>query len=227
MSLFDKCVYHLLNPIGDFNVTFNSYNNDINKIDSIINLAKNILTYNGDRKKILTKEDVIKCLPKNSKFLIWDIFIHLDKKEFLNCSKLLNNYLLTDSPSAVANSLFFVLLRRYKLIYLIKNLLNNNVGNKECSQKIKELKKINKESEEKQIYSDYEINKILYDEKLLSTYSEIELLKILKGIYELGMKIRYCSEDIDYINSLHSIFMLICFNEIDKNLEKIRSIYND
>lgn len=188
---------------------------DDNKIESDLvysNLLK-LSAYIGKAKKV-TKDDIVNAVPKNTKFVVWDWFDLMDKKDFHSLVVLINDLKNSDKLSNILSSSMPVLRWRYKLLLLVKEHQIVLKDSRKVIDKISEMQKRNKDGELKQFYSDYSIRGLLYG-KAGSTppvdlYTRGQLISILKLIDNFTLKSRYGANECQSEMMLQMLFMFVC-----------------
>lgn len=164
--------------------------------------------------KTITQEHILNAVNKNTKFVVWDWFELMDKKDFhslmVNMSELKKN----EKISNILSSLLPVLRWRFKLILLTKE---QKIISKDSNKVLKELakiKKANKNGELKQAYSDYSIRGLLFGKPgvtaPIDTYTRGQLISMLKLIDNFILKTRYGANECQSEMMLEVLFMFVC-----------------
>jgi DNA polymerase III delta subunit len=193
-------------------------------VDLIHLFTEQCILYVGKNKEI-TKNDIDNVFSFTSYYSSFDIFSHLDKKDYQSAYKLVRTAIEIDSITAI-NSLFFVMLWRYRLLLLIKesrvkltidstkDLLRSIYKFKgaECTIDRTEDGKI------KPYYSEYNVISNI-DGSAVNSYSRKELYLIVKSLENSIFINRIENNESTSLLLIDMILMYICFGENFSNIE--------
>jgi len=188
---------------------------DDKKLDADLiysNLIK-LLAYMGKSKEV-TKEDITLTISNNTKFVIWDWFELMDKKDFHSLVVDINSIKNKEKLSNVVASSLPVIRWRYKLLLMVKEQQMIFKDSRKVIEELSSLKKKDKDGELKQAYSDYSIRGLLYGTASstppIDLYTRGQLMSILKLIDNFILKNRYGATECQSELMLEMLFMFIC-----------------
>lgn len=188
---------------------------DDKKVDSDLvfsNLMK-LLVYIGKAKEV-TKDDISSAVVNNTKFVVWDWFELMDKRDFHSLVVQINELKTKEKFSNLVASSLPVIRWRYKLLLMVKEQKMISKDSRKVIEELSKLKKRNKEGELKQLYSDYSIRGLLYGSAgstpPIDLYTRGQLISILKLIDNFILKNRYGATECQSELMLEMLFMFIC-----------------
>ena len=199
------------------------------KIDSDllhINLQKLIL-YVG-RAKTITKEDIVRAVSKNSKFVIWDWFDLIDKKDYNSLMLEYKDLKQKEKPSEIINSTLPVFRWRFNLMLLVKDYKDRLKDSQKVLSAMKNMKKTTKKDSEEEyapLYSDFVVRGILYGKPSghppVDVFTKGQLITILKLIDGFMLSNRWGKTEEQCDMMMQTLLMFICNKtepEVIKNL---------
>lgn len=186
-----------------------------NKVDSDL-VYSNLIKLNAyiGKKKQIEREDITESIPNNSKFVIWDWFDFMDKKDFHSLMVEISQLKTSEKMSNLLSSALPVLRWRFKLLLMVKEQKILSKDSRKVISELSQLKKTNKDGELKQFYSDYSIRGSLYGQAggvpPIDLYTRGQLISILKLIDNFILKSRYGANECQSELMLEMLFMFIC-----------------
>lgn len=235
-----EAIQYIIDSIGIEN------NKGINT-DRLYNSVNKIISYLGKERNI-TKEIVFKVSDKYNNIISFDLFDAIDKRDYTLCQKLLYKLCEKNGIKEGITGLFFTLLWRYRLIFLLKEILKDckKVGYKEEQEAISGIMKLIKLKREG-------VNEFMHYSPELddnnspkSNYSKNALNSVIKGFYgktpdinkynrkdaykaivcvQKALSIIHALNDVECLLLADNFFMTMC-NLLDyKQLLEMREIY--
>jgi len=188
---------------------------DDKKIDSDLvhsNLMK-LSAYVG-KNKAVTRDDIYAAIPNNTKFVIWDWFDLMDRRNFHSLIVQIDELKKKEKPSNIVASSLPVLRWRFKLVLLAKEQKIISKDSRKVIEELSKMQKLNKDGELRQLYSDYSIRGVLYgkpgDTPPIDVYTRGQLISILKLIDNFMIKNRYGANECQSEMMLEILFMFVC-----------------
>jgi DNA polymerase III delta subunit len=210
-------------------------------VDRMIMYHDLICSFLGNKKKNMTRADIIKCLPNNSNVLTWAIFDLIDKRDYDGCQKLLYRSILSKNTAKEAvEGLFHQLSWRYRLLFFLKEQKISGLKDEDILKNLKELHRFSREGSGE--YSIFTTDgKPLYSEKIgfnalkgfygktpvIDLYSRTELFKSMKVLDECLLKIRNSNDKVECLMMADNFFMFICNIMDDKELSRLRRMSDE
>ena len=211
--------------------------------DRLYMSLKKLVNYIGKEKKI-TKDIALKVCDRYSNVIVYQFYDAIDKKDVNTCFKMLYQLCHKEGIKNGVNSLLYVLLWRFRLLLILKDLQfnkQNNISNY-LSENLFKLKReglrdemsfsIEKDDDgkDKPYYTQYVTNNNLkgfYGKTPdVDKYSREEIYAALRCIEEALLYIRVNSDEHDCLLMADNFIYTIC-NLLDhKILTKIREIKN-
>lgn len=199
------------------------------KIDSDllhINLHKLIL-YVG-KAKTVTKEDISKAVSKSSKFVIWDWFDLIDKRDYNSLMLEYKELKQKEKPSEIINSTLPVFRWRFNLMLLVKDYRDKLKDSHKVLSAMKDMKKTTKKDAEDEyppLYSDFVVRGILYGKPSghppVDVFTKGQLITILKLIDSFMLSNRWGKTEEQCDMMMQTLLLFICNKadpEVIKNL---------
>lgn len=199
-------------------------NYNVDQIENIINV---ICLFVG-KKKNIQKSDIVKCVYHLSNFVIWELFDHIDNKNYVEARKIVNKYIKESVSYAPYEDLLNLIGWRYRILFNIKQqrVLQKNLDivtdncmllNKLQQQGTGLLASFSsqkdKQGKDKSMYSKMMISNLIgmYGNKGASDkFTRIELFKLMKVINQKLMDIRNIKNDIHRSIIIDDILLFRC-----------------
>ncbi len=230
-------------------LNFNGSDVDIDKLQLMI---KKIYHYVYGKNKI-TKEDIFAVCSSSKDFIIWTFYNMLDEysaskdKNIGPIISLITDYL--NSAKYLGYEVSFLLkgmIWRYGLLLMIKKDINDNISQKDISNKISNINKLELSGNKYKIklkskiknkkiipeYSSKMINSVMggYGNSALACYTYDQLALVYYSLVKTLIKIRVGCSDSEIMMSIYVVISVICgfltkWNTIDGLLENKKMFY--
>lgn len=194
-------------------------------VDLVHSTILQLCDFIGKKRKNIVLEDILFAVPLNYGNVIWDIFIALDKKDFVQCEKLFYRFCKSGSVEEATNQICNMILWRFRLLFLVKEQKANKKSDDEIIQNILKLRKLEKEgsgfqsiffagSEGKSYYTENAVNNMVkgfYSQKSpVENYTRTEIFKFVKIVHDNLLKLRTAVSDIEHCMVMDNIFLSLC-----------------
>ena len=212
--------------------------------------ATKIMHYIGNRKKEITKEDVVNNSFPSEEFVLFRMFDAFDSKDYDRCVSAFHLMIQSQEGQAqpVKASIEWLLnasLPRYKMLTFIKEGLDKKLLKKEVIEETTSLYKLSSTGAYFRCKVGVEIidtgenagqKKMMFSEKnvtnsingywggkpAIDKYNRRELIRILNCLQRCASEVRYRSGDASLMLLADVIFLTVCNKMDDKQLTKIR-----
>ena len=237
-NISEQDAVFVVESIGE---TEGTYGIDIDRMNI---LAIKLIAYVGNRKNI-TPEDIFAVCTDEPSFIIWNMYNHLDNKDFEACMSLvaraeLSSKNITSFVIQMVSSMIW----RFRLILFLKEGSAQGWDTAVISREISNLHKLKSEgrgfttkytverssnNEEKPLYSSKMVENTLsgrYRKPPVLCYSRKEIFLILLAAEQVQAKIRSGVTDEEASILLDSLLMIACSIVEGDSFDKIRRITN-
>lgn len=218
----------------------NGYTVDIDKMYCMID---KLCCYVGRRQNI-TSEDVVSVCTDSSDFIIWSLYNHLDKKQYVEAMSLIQKGLsVAKTTEEFVYATLFSMIWRYRMLFFCKE---GSAQGWEMNHIVREISKLHKL---KKSGTNYEIKytiektekddapKPVYSQKVVEKafegrngkppvlcYSRKELYEIIQAVEQTLQRVRAGCTEAESSILLDGIVMLICGVISSDSLAKMRSV---
>ena len=207
----------LINFIGE------TYKKGVN-VDKLYLSLKKLYTFIGDQKNV-TKHDVLRTVSHSREYIIWDLFDHMDKRDYNGCFNIYQKIRsLTNSERESAEQILNIILWRYRLVLFLMEAKKYIENDDDILKKLKDLKKLKRSGSGFYSTFEYDEDKPQYSEGMagtvlkgnymvgpvISKYSLREIYNILVSVNESLLKIRLGCNDAEIMLMVDNVFMTAC-----------------
>ena len=184
--------------------------------DEIICTINNIILYVGNDRKITTQH-INSIVQKRTKFIIWQLFDSLDRRDYCKSQSIVNSIHEDDYLQAV-NMIFTMCRWRYKMLLSIKSIVRDRkIDNAVTSQVLdffNKYVKADKQQNTKPIYNQQAVKRQFQQRgnqiPKVNIYSFSQLQEILSLVQDAIMFIRTQANDIQIKLACEILIMKIC-----------------
>jgi len=198
-------------------------------IDKLHAMCSLLSFYVGKRKSI-TKEDVVAVCADSSSFVIWNLYNHLDAKDYISSIKMLNHRAnVSKTARTFAEQVLHSMIWRYRILFFAKEATSSNMTMTDVIASASEWYKIKKtgsglsckctydltekDNRPKPIYNQKVIEKLFdgkYRKPPVVSYSRQSTYRILQILERALQRVRYGCTENEIIILLDTVVMLIC-----------------
>ena len=211
-------------------------------VDKLNLLIDRLVAFVGNNKNI-KHEDVMKIGVDSSDFVVWSLFTLLDNKDYCSAIRLIaRSFAKEKKISEAVKNLLNLMLWRYKLLLLVKEILNTETDEQKLLEKMRLFIKLKhegsnskitfeqefqKDGKPKPMYSDGMIKTLIYgnykNKPPVMCYKRASLFRIVESIDSILIKIRVGITEAEAELLLDTILMLICEKVDYKNIKNLWS----
>ena len=214
-------------------------------IDAMQLAIKKLCLYIGNRKKIVTKEDILTTAFPSEEFIIWSITDAMDSKDIVKCyeawDKLVANT-TTGGLKSAAFTLFSIIQARYRLLTFLREGLAKNLTKAQLAKEAASFEKLKQSGDDfmmvmtkdiavttgnpQQLWSDFVIQAALngnFGRKPgVELYNRKDLFRILQVIQDSQVELRLRKTESGVALLVDALFFAVCGKMDDIQLATIR-----